>query len=162
MFGVWLERRRFRKCVLETLMLMLENLGLKSPKILLRHYPGVENAILDHFHRGVGYRDCCIAVVASVLPDQIEHHYGDDQRAIILDQLTAKGMSFAAKAPIARAILSAEDFAHRWSATGNVEEESRDLMMNEIIGALQGFSPEERSRRRFDRAFSQLVHPAGS
>jgi hypothetical protein len=70
-------------------------------------------------------------------------------------------MPLAAKAPLARAILSVEDFAYRWSATGNVEERSRDLMMNEIIGALQGFSPEERSRRRIDRALSELVQPAG-
>lgn len=157
MFGPWLERRRYRKRVLETLMLMLEDLGLKSPKTLLQHYPGVENAIVDHFHRGVEYRDCCIAVVTSVLPDQIEHHHGDDQRELILDQLTDKGMPLAAKAPLARAILSAEDFAHRWSTTGKVEAVSRDIMMNEIIGALQGFSPEERSRRRIDIALSKMT-----
>lgn len=157
MFGAWLERRRYRTRVLETLMLMLDDLELKSPKTLLRHYPGVEKAIVDHFHRGVGYRDCCIAVAASVLPDQIEHHYGDDQRVLILDQLTAKGLPFAAKTSLARAILSAEDFAHRWSATGDVEAGSRDMMMNEIIGALQGFSPEERSRRRIDRALSKMT-----
>jgi hypothetical protein len=70
MFRAWLERRRYRKRVLETLTLMLEDLGLKSPKTLLRHYPGIENAIVDHFHQRAGYRDCCIAVVTSVLPNR--------------------------------------------------------------------------------------------
>lgn len=161
MFRAWLERRRYRTRVLDALMPMLDGLGLTSAKTLLRHYPGIENAILDHRGRGDDHRVAAMTIVGTVLTDQIERHYDGDQRATILEQLTDSAAPKASKDRLAQAILSAEEVAHLWIENSAADKGLRDLMMSEIIGALQGYGTEERARRRLDRVLSQAVHKAG-
>ncbi|KAA0679568.1 hypothetical protein [Roseomonas genomospecies 6] len=161
MFGAWLERRRYRTRVLNALMPMLDGLGLTSAKALLRHYPGIENAVLDHHGRGDDHRVAAMAIVGTVLTDQIERHYDADQRAAILAQLTDNATPKASKDRLAQAILSAEEVAHLWVENSGADRGLRDLMMSEIIGALQGYGAEERSRRRLHRALSAAVHATG-
>ena len=141
-------------------MPMLESLGPTLAKALLRHYPGIENAILDHRGRGDDHRVAAMVIVGTVLADQIERHYDGDRRATILEQLTDTTPK-SSKDRLAQAILSVENVAHLWVENSGTDKGLRDLIMSEIIGALQGYGTEELARRRLDQLLSQAVHKAG-
>lgn len=159
----WLERRRYRKSVEATLQWLLIAMPLPSFQKMLRMYPGILSAADKAFTQNESEDEISVRIAGITIADMIEKALSYEKKESILDALSSENAVEAAKDPSiafwVRIIHAMEGQAFSMAQKGRIEIESRDMLMSEVIGALQGYSFGERSKNRVSRAITQCVLP---
>ena len=155
------KKRAYRTEVLGRVMTLLRDLQGQGTKVVLRAYPGIEEAITSNFENGdITPERSALEITTIVITDVIETQLSDETRKNIIEQLDAVDvLSDEEKEPLIQHFEWIAWMAERWIRSGTIDKEDLDRALHEIAGALKGVEGHERAKDRIMTALYRGLFP---
>ena len=152
----WLKRRRFRKGVLDLMDPFCRAMTEPALVALAVQYRTQKDLIDDMWAEGVSPEQTAAYGLSAILTNCIAE-IDDARRTDVLSQVER----YAQAATVGRAasaiptdelgllIIAVEDQVHQWAEHGLATTVEAEIVLSELIGALRGASPRDRTTGRF-------------
>lgn len=155
------KKRAYRTEVLGGVMALLHDLQGEDTKIVLRAYPGIEDAIASNFEDGdITPNRAALDVTTIVITEMIETQLPEETRKNIIEQFDAANVfSDDEKEPFIQRFERIAWIAESWVKAGTLDKEDLDRTLHEIAGALKGVEAHEREKDRIMSALYRGLFP---
>lgn len=149
-FGIWRRRRAFRTATLANIQVVFA--GIPDPDFhsFAAHYPTLRQLIDTHFADGFTTERSATHVLIAMLPHYLEHSISAKRRENIFAEIVNFTSHQATPDDwLTFLIIKFNIEATDWLTAGKLEETELRIGLSEVMGALKGYSMDERREDRF-------------
>jgi hypothetical protein len=156
---LWRARRRYEREAWKRIGALFVPMN-SVVRLIRTAYPGARTEILKAWEEHEAVEEVAARISSAVLARVMEDQMDDPTRDRALQEIHA----FAANdpptspLPIVETIVTATGIVRIWAETGRLDEQSRKIFMDEVMGALHGRTHKE---RRAGRLIDALRETAG-
>lgn len=162
----WRERRKYLRTLKANMSWLLTELPEPMFEKILASYPGIKAAAHTAFEQGTNVNEESVRVVAAVMGDFLLQGLSAATRQQIISSLRSASQEQQPAPEIDSAatlwtnvITTMERQAYFMVQAGKIDSHWRDLLMSEVLGALDGQIADERSQWRVFRALDDALLP---
>lgn len=162
----WRERRKYLRTLKANMSWLLIELPKPMFEKILASYPGIKAAAHAAFEQETNVNEESVQVVAAVMADILLQSLPATMRQQIISSLRGASQEQqptpefdSAAALWTNVITTMEMQTYSMVEAGKIDSHWRDILMSEVLGALDGQTAEERSQRRVFRAIDDALLP---